>query len=133
MHLLTLEKILEIHALLLKQSGGGEGLRDPGALESAVAQPTMTFDGIDLYETLVAKAAALGHSLIQNHPFIDGNKRIGHAAMEITLVMNGYEIVAEADVQEAVILTVASGNMSRLDFTKWLEQNVVLLAVGKTI
>ena len=72
------------------------------ALESALAQPQMTFGGEDLYPTLVDKAAALGYALIKNHPFLDGNKRTGHAAMEVFLVLNGYEIHADVEEQEHV-------------------------------
>ena len=72
------------------------GLRDLGLLESSLAQPHQSFGGVDLYPGLNAKAAALGFSLIQNHPFVDGNKRIGHAAMETTLVLNGGELDREA-------------------------------------
>lgn len=73
------------------KGGGILGLRDRGSLESAVAQPEMTFDGDDLYPTITDKAAALGYSLIQNHPFLDGNKRAGHATMEVFLLLNGYD------------------------------------------
>jgi death-on-curing family protein len=78
------------------------------ALESTLAQPRMTFAGADLYPTLVEKAAALGYPLIQNHPFVDGNKRTGHAAMEVFLVLNGHEIRAAVDEQERIILQVAA-------------------------
>lgn len=103
----------------------GLGLRDRGVLESAVAQPEMTFGGEDLYPTVAEKAAALGHSLIQNHPFVDGNKRVEHAAMEVFLVLNGYEISASVDEQEEVVLSVASGQMSRAELGEWLKQHVV--------
>jgi len=102
------------------------------ALDSAVAQPQMTFSGIDLYETIARKAAALGHSLISNHPFVDGNKRVGHAGMEVMLLLNGYEIVAAVDDQEETILAVASGTMSREDFASWVEQHVVERSHGAT-
>ncbi len=85
----------------------------------------MTFGGQELYPTLVEKASALGFSLIRNHPFVDGNKRIGHAAMETFLVLNGYEIKASVDEQERVILQVASGEMGREAFTEWLRAHVV--------
>jgi death on curing protein len=90
------------------------------ALESALAQLRMTFGGEDLYPTLVEKAAALGYSLIANHPFVDGNKRTGHAAMEVFLMLNGCEIQASVDEQERVILQVAAGEMKREGFTEWL-------------
>jgi death-on-curing protein len=85
---LVLIEVIELHRQIIEQSGGSLGIRDLGAVESALAQPRMTFGGEELYPTLVDKAAAIGFSLIMNHPFIDGNKRIGHAAMEVFLVMN---------------------------------------------
>ena len=85
----------------------------------------MTFDGEDRYPPLIEKASALGFSIIQNHPFIDGNKRTAHAAMEILLILNGSEVRAEVDEQEATILKVASGEMSRDEFTRWLRSHVV--------
>jgi len=85
----------------------------------------MTFGGADLYTTIPRKAAALGHSLISNHPFIDGNKRVGHAAIEVMLLLNGHEIVGSVDEQEKVILSVASGTMSREEFASWIDQHVV--------
>lgn len=98
---------------------------DQDALDSAIAQPQMTFDGADLYTTIARKAAALGNSLISNHPFTDGNKRVGHAAMEVILLLNGHEIVASVDDQEEVIINVASGTMSHDKFASWIEQRVV--------
>ena len=121
---LTLNEILELHELLLQQSGGAEGIRDLGALESAVIQPTMTFGDTELYSSLHEKAAALAFSLIQNHPFVDGNKRIGHAAMEVTLLLNGFEIQAGVDEQEQLILGVASSEISCGKLTRWLEQHL---------
>jgi death on curing protein len=79
---LSLDDVRSLHARLIAVSGGSDGLRDLGGLESAIAQPRMTFGGVDLYPTVVEKAAALCFSLVMNHPFIDGNKRVGHAAME---------------------------------------------------
>jgi len=95
------------------------------ALESALAQPQMTFGGEELYPTLVDKAAALGYALIKNHPFLDGNKRTGHAAVEVFLVLNGYEIRATIDEQEHVILQVAASEIDREEFTAWLRTHVV--------
>jgi death-on-curing protein len=125
MRYLTLDELISLHGKLIGQSGGGTGLRDRGALESAMAQPEMSFGGEDLYPTIAEKAAALGHSLIQNHCFIDGNKRVGHAAMEAFLVLNGYEIEASVDEQEEVILSVARGLMDRLALSEWLKQHVI--------
>jgi death-on-curing protein len=121
---LTLEEVLGLHRLVIEQSGGMDGLRDLNALESAVAQPQMSFGGEDLYPTLVDKASALGFSLIKNHAFIDGNKRVGHAALETFLVLNGYELDATVDDQEEVILSVSAGTLSRDDFTRWLRAHL---------
>jgi death on curing protein len=127
MRYLTLGEVLDIHAEMLQIGGGMRGIRDVGALESAIAQPQMTFGGSELYGGIVEKAAALGFSLIQNHPFIDGNKRVGHAAMETYLVLNGHEIEASVDIQEQIVLDVASGKTSRESFTQWLSESVVAL------
>jgi len=114
-----------LHSLLVAQSGVSSGLRDRGALESAVAQPEASFDGEDLYPDLASKAAALGHSLIQNHPFVDGNKRVGHAAMEVFLLLNGYEIDASVDEQETIIIAVASGKLSRIQLSEWIRKHII--------
>lgn len=127
MRYLNLAELLEIHRRVVAQSGGATGIRDSGALDAALAQPRMTFDGDDLYPTLVEKAAALGFTLIKNHPFIDGNKRAGHAAMEVFLVLNGSNIEASVDEQEAVVLAVAAGDLNREEFVRWLRSHVVAI------
>lgn len=121
---LTLEEILELHRLVLEQSGGLEGVRDLGGLDSALAQPQMTFGGQELYPSLAEKAAALGFSLVSNHPFLDGNKRVGHAAMETFLVLNGWELAAGVDEQEQVILQLAAGRLKREEFTAWVQSHL---------
>ena len=125
MRLLTLGDVVELHRRLIEQSGGATGIRDLSLLESALAQPGATFDGVDLHATLVDKTAALGFALVANHPFIDGNKRVGHAAMEVMLVLNGYEIDAPVDEQERLVLDVASGIIRRDALTRWLAAHVV--------
>ena len=126
MRYLSLQEVISLHSPLIAQSGGSSGLRDRGALESAVAQPEASFGGEELYPDLASKAAALGHSLIQNHPFVDGNKRIGHAAMEVFLFLNGHEIDASVDEQEQIIIQVASGKVSRIELGEWLREHVVV-------
>ena len=126
MRYLSLQEVISLHSLLISQSGGSSGLRDRGALESAVAQPEASFGGEDLYPHLASKAAALGHSLIQNHPFIDGNKRLGHAAMEVFLLLNNHEIDASVDDQEKIIIDVASGKVSRIELSEWISQHVIV-------
>lgn len=124
MRYLTTAEVLETYQRVMQQSGGLVGIRDLGALESAIAQPYMTFSGNELYPSLAEKAAALGFSLIQNHPFADGNKRTGHAAMESFLTLNGYEIDASTDEQVEVILSLASGKLNRSEFTEWISNNI---------
>lgn len=125
MRYLTWDEVLDLHHRLHRQSGGGTGVRDEGILQSALEQPQATFGGVELYPTIIAKAAALGFSLIGNHPFVDGNKRIGHAAMEVFLLLNGYEIEALVDEQESLILQVAAGVLRREDVADWLSQRAV--------
>ncbi len=123
---LTLIEVLELHHKILEQSGGTSGIRDMGLLESAIAQPRMTFGGEDLYPTLLEKSAALGFSIIMNHPFVDGNKRTGHAATETFLILNGLEINASVDEQERIVLAIASGKLEREVFVEWLQQNTTV-------
>jgi death on curing protein len=124
MRYLSLAEITELHRRMIGGFGGSYGIRELGALESAIAQPRMSFGGQDLYPTLVEKAAALGFSLVKNHPFIDGNKRVGHAAMETFLVLNGFEIEAGVDDQEHLMLALAGGEMDRTEFVDWLRDHV---------
>ncbi len=120
MRYLTLREVVALYERLIGQSGGGSGIRDIGLIESALAQPKATFAGQDLHGTAIEKAAALGFALVANHPFIDGNKRIGHAAMEVFLVLNGYEIDAPVDEQEVIVLRIAAGEADRQELTDWL-------------
>ena len=128
MRYLTLGEVVELHRRLLQATGGASGIRDFGALESVVVQPKATFGGVDLYPTLVEKAAALCFSLVQGHPFVDGNKRVGHAAMETFLVLNATEIDAPVDDQERLMLDLAAGRIGRGQLTAWLRQHLKPIA-----
>ncbi len=124
MRYITIGEVLGIYERVMQETGGLVGIRDLGALESAIAQPYMTFGGNELYPSLAEKAAALGFSLIQNHPFADGNKRTGHAVMESFLGLNDYEINANTDEQVEIILSLASGKLNRNEFTEWLSKHI---------
>ncbi len=128
MRFLSLGEVLQLYSRVMEQSGGGVGIRDLPALQSALAQPLMTFEGRDLYPTLAEKAAALGYSLVMNHPFLDGNKRTGHAAMEVFLHLNGHEITSDLDEQERVFLAVAAGTFERDAFVAWVVAHVTAIA-----
>jgi death-on-curing protein len=93
-------------------------------LDSALAQAQATFGGQDLYPTLIEKAVALCFSLVQNHPFLDGNKRVGHAAMETFLILKGFEIDASVDDQERTMLDLASGTLTCQGLLSWLRDRV---------
>jgi len=125
MRYLSLREILELHEAVIEISGGARGIRDIRALESAVNQPRLTFNQADLYPNIVAKAAALCFFLVMNHPFVDGNKRVGHAAMETFLILNGCEIEATVAEQEQIILDLAAGKLTREAFTNWLKDHVI--------
>lgn len=125
MRYLSLGEVLELHARIVRQSGGATGVRDQDGLDSSLAQPHQTFDGEELYPSLPEKAAALGFFLVSNHPFVDGNKRIGHAALEVTLVLNGFELAADVDEQERVMLALADGRVTREEFTAWVLQHLM--------
>ncbi len=111
-----------LHHELLAVFGGLAGVRDRGNLEAAVARPAMTFGGEDLYPDVAAKAAALMHSLILNHPFVDGNKRTGAAAAELMLELNGWTLVAGDQDLEDLTLATARGEMSAEALAIWFRQ-----------
>jgi death on curing protein len=123
---LSLAEVLDLHWRLMAQSGGSPGVRDLAALESALAQPRMAFEDADLYGSLEEKAAALAFSLISNHPFVDGNKRIGHAALETFLMLNGYELDASVDDAERIIIGVAAATCSREDLLRWIREHSIV-------
>jgi death on curing protein len=117
---LTTAQVLFIHARLIAETGGTPGIRDLGLLESAVARPQATFDGEDLYRDIYAKAATLMFGLINNHPFVDGNKRVGIAAAGLFLRRNGFRLAAENAEVEQFTLEVAQGRVSIEQIGTWL-------------
>ncbi len=121
---LSVEQILALHEALVDAFGGSAGLRDRGALEAAVARPAMTFDGEDLYPDLAAKAAASMQSLVSNHPFADGNKRVGVHAAEFFVERNGQALEADDDELERLTLTVAEGKVAVEALTIWFRQRL---------
>lgn len=123
MYYVSLCEVLKLHRRIIETSGSSMGLLNRSGLESAVEQPRRGMsDGQYFYPTVTEKAAALCFSLIQNHPFVDGNKRVGHAAMEVFLDRNGYAIDVAVDIQEQIILGVASGDVSCDQLVRWLEK-----------
>lgn len=124
MRFLTLAEVLELHRRVVELAGGAASLRDLGALQSSVAQPQAGFRGKNLYPTLEDKAASVMLSLVQNHPFADGNKRVGHAAGEAFLMLNRFELVASVDDGEAIVMGLASGQVTREELVTWIRANM---------
>ena len=119
---LSMEQVLALHQALLGAFGGSSGLRDRGALEAALARPALTFAGEDLYADEPAKAAAFMHSLVLNHPFIDGNKRVGAAGAELFLRWNGWDVEVADEEFETVTLSVAAGELDVEAVAIWFRQ-----------
>ncbi len=119
----TKEKILLLHQVMAEATGGDVGVRDEGLLESAIETIYSTFDGVELYPTKEEKAAKLGYSLISNHSFVDGNKRIGMYIMLSFLEINGIKIDATNDEVYKLGMAVASGEASNEDVLNWIHQH----------
>ena len=124
-HYLTPQQVLFIHARLISTTGGSYGIRDIGLLASAVARPTATFDGQELYPTLFDKAAALMQSLVLNHPFVDGNKRTGITAAGLFLRQNGKQLQTSNEEMAAFTLRVAEGGLALNEIAGWLREHSV--------
>lgn len=120
---LTTKQVITIHSSLIEATGGTDGVRDMGLLESALETPFQTFGGQDLYPALIQKAARLGHSLVSNHPFVDGNKRIGLHAMLVFLAINGVEIECTQQELIDVGLSLADGTMNAEKLLIWLNSH----------
>ena len=117
---LTVEDILLLHRMLIQETGGKDGLRDSGLLDMAANSPYQTFGGQELYPSLPEKAAQLCFSLIQDHPFLDGNKRIGVLAMLTLLELNSCVLLPSDEDLIRIGLGVACGELSAEDVTRWI-------------
>jgi death on curing protein len=123
MEYLTPAQVLFIHARLIAETGGSPGLRDIGLLEAAVARPRATFNGKALYPDPFHKAAALMESLIRNHPFVDGNKRVGVTAASLFLLRNGLPLEASKDELETFTMQVARSELALADIAEWFRSH----------
>ncbi|MGD9567486.1 MAG: type II toxin-antitoxin system death-on-curing family toxin [Sedimentibacter sp.] len=117
---LTKFQVIQIHSMLIQETGGIDGIRDDGLLDSALNSPFQSFDGEDIYKTIQTKAARLGFSLVNNHAFVDGNKRIGLLIMMTFLEMNG--IIVECSNEELIELGLglASNKLDDKDLLDWI-------------
>lgn len=117
---LTRNQILALHKDLIEHTGGAQGLRDEDLLDSAMQAPFQSLGDADAYPSLQQKAARLGFGLVQNHPFVDGNKRIGAHAMLVFLSLNGIELQYGQNELSDVILGIAAGSVSFEELVKWV-------------
>lgn len=117
---LSKEQVIKLHSQLIAETGGSDGIRDDGLLESALAAPFQSFGDEDAYPTIVQKAARLGYGLIKNHAFVDGNKRIGTHVMLVFLALNKIELEYTQKELSDTILKVAAGDYSFDDLLKWI-------------
>lgn len=120
MKVLSKHQILLIHEQLIRETGGSQGLRDEGLLESALAAPFQSFDGEDAFPSIYQKAARLGYGLIKNHPFVDGNKRIGTHIMLVFLALNDITLAYTQEELTQIILAIAASEKRYEDLLKWL-------------
>ena len=120
------EKVKLLHQLMAEATGGGVGVRDEGLLDSAIEGAFATFDGVELYPSKEEKAAKLGYSLISNHAFVDGNKRIGVYVMLSFLELNGIHIEAADKDVVSLGLGVADGSMEQKDILDWIHKHKMI-------
>ena len=113
-----------IHNILIDKFGGSKGIRDIGLLESALARPFATFDNNDLYPSPIEKASAILESIVINHPFIDGNKRIAYTLMRLILLENGLDIVASQKAKYDLVISASIGEYRFDEIKSWIQSNL---------
>jgi death-on-curing protein len=123
MKYLTVSDVLLLHNIAIDEFGGSHGLRDLGLLESSVMRPQSTFDGVDLYQTIFDKSAAMTHSLLLNHQFVDGNKRTAMFSMMTFLELNGYEFIADQNEIVEYALYIENSQPEIEEISKWLKKH----------
>ncbi len=124
MKILSKQQVVKLHEMLIAQSGGSPEIRDEGLLESALNAPFQSFGDTDLYPSLLEKAARLGYGLIKNHPFVDGNKRIGTHTMLVFLAINHAELAYSDEELISLILGIAAGKYDDKYLLNWLQQHL---------
>lgn len=124
MMILTVEEIMVLHSKLTARTGGSDGIRDRGLLESAVYSADMTFGGFEAYPTIIEKAARLMYALVNNHAFVDGNKRIGILAMLVTLRLNNVKLVFTQAELIDFGLSAADGSLEYDDILDWINKHL---------
>ncbi len=122
---LTKKQVLMLYTQLVESTGGSDGIRDEGLLDSALESPFQSFGGEELYPSIQAKAARLCYGLVKNHAMVDGNKRIGAHTMLVFLAVNGYELKYTQNELVDLILDVADGKKVYEDLLKWILEHQI--------
>ena len=120
--MIKVELVITIHELLIEKYGGIHGIRDSKGLDAAITRPFMTFDQQELYPSPISKSAALIESLICNHPFLDGNKRIGYVMMRFFLLQNKLDIKATQSEKYDFVIKIANGQIQFDQILAWIEE-----------
>ncbi len=121
----TPDDAVHLHRIVLKATGGAPGIRDLGLLESALARPLSSYEGVEFYPTLWSKTGALTHGIMRNHPFVDGNKRTAMVLALTFLLLNGYFLDVSQEEFEATALATADGSLGPSELANWFERNAV--------
>jgi death-on-curing protein len=122
--MIELKDVENIHNILIEKFGGSKGVRDQGALESALHRPNSTFEEQDLYPTAVEKATAILESILMNHPFVDGNKRTAYVLMKLILYENNFDIKASEDEKYNMIIAASKGEMRFEEIKLWINSRL---------
>lgn len=125
--MIDLNEVLSIHQMIMEKFGGSAKVRDMNALKSALNRPFATFDKKDLYPTPIDKAAALIESVVINHPFVDGNKRMGYVLMRLLLLKYKFDIKANQNEKFEFVIRIASGELKIEQITSWLKEHSLRL------
>ncbi len=122
--MIEFKEVEKIHDILIEKFGGAKGIRDRGALESAINRSYQTFDSKDLYPNPVDKAAAIFESIISNHPFVDGNKRTAYVLMRLILLENRLDIITGQDDKFDFVIKAAKGELTFDQISKWIKDHL---------
>jgi len=122
--MISIEDAFKIHLVLAEKFGGAIGIRDKNLLESALSRPYQTFDKKELYKSPIEKATALIERMINNHPFLDGNKRFGYVSMRLLLLEAGLDIDVPEDEKYDFIIGIAKGELKFPDICDWIKKNL---------